>query len=130
MKSNKYVIMKPVYVHGGYARVFVKHIEINGTNELIKYTKDPNEAMIINSREVAISYTRLLNTLTYRSSIKFIVDKIGRVCRPNAYLIYLCKSGERIIYRFRDRAEGMLPYLEALNPRIYPLYGYVGDYDY
>lgn len=130
MKSHKHVIMKYMYIYGVYTKVFVKHVEIRDSDVSIEYTNDPSEAMIIKSRDVAISYTRLLNTLTYGNSIRFITDKIGRVCRPNAYLIYLCKSGERIIYRFRDRAEGMLPYLEAFSPRIYPLYGYVGDYDY
>lgn len=130
MKSNKYVIMKYARIHGVYAIVFVKHVELRCSDVEIEYTNDPAEAMIIYGREPVDRYAMLLTSLTYAGSREFFTDKIGRVCRPNAYLIYLYMDGSRLVYRFRDRAEGTLPYLKPFKPVIYPLYGYLGDYDY
>lgn len=130
MKPSKYVIMKSCRVHGVYSNVFVKHVELRDSDVEIEYTNEPSKAMIVYGREVAISYVRFLNSLKYGSMLTFITDKIGRVCKPNAYLIYLYKTEDRLVYRFRDRAEGMIPYLKLFKPVIYPLYRYVGDYDY
>ena len=130
MKSHKHVIMKRARMHGVYAIVFVKHVELHDSKLEVEYTNDPSEAMIVYGRKAAVRYTMLLGSLTYCGRLSFITDKIGRFCRPNAYLIYLYESEERIIFRFRDHAEGMLPYLDKFKPRLYPLYGYAGDYDY
>lgn len=130
MKSSKHVIMKRARMHGVYANVFVKHVELHDSKLAVEYTNDPSEAMIVYGREAAISYTILLGSLIYGSRLSFITDKVGRFCRPNAYLVYSHMSDERLVYRFRDRAESALLYLEAFKPVIYPLYGYAGDYDY
>ena len=130
MKSHKYVIMKRARVYGVYAIVFVKHVELHDSNVEIEYTSDPSEAMKVYGHEVAISYTMLLASLTNSYRAAFITDKIGRFCRPNAYLVYTYENAGRIIFRFRDRAEEALSHLEAFKHRLYPLYGYAGDYDY
>ena len=130
MKSHKYVIMKRARVHGVYANVFVKHVELRDSKLTVEYTNDPSEAMIVYGRNAAVSYTMLLGSLTYAGRLSFITDKIGRFCRPNAYLIYSHVNDEWLVYRFRDRAEAALSYLKPFKPVIYPLYGYVGHYDY
>ena len=130
MKSHKHAIMKRMCIHGVYSIVFVKHVELHDSKLEVEYTNDPSEAMMVYGREAAVSYTMLLGSLTYEGRLSFITDKIGRFSKPDAYLIYSCKTEERIVYRFRDRAEGMLPYLDKFKPRLYPLYGYVGRYDY
>lgn len=122
--------MKRARVHGVYACVFVKHVELCVSRLGVEYTNDPAEAMIVYGREAAVSYTMLLSSLLYGSRLSFITDKIGRFCRPNAYLIYSHLQDSRLIYRSRDRAEAALSYLKPFKPVIYPLYGYVGDYDY
>ncbi len=130
MKSSKYVIMKRVRMHGVYAIVFVKHVEICDSKVSIEYTDNPAEAMKVHGQEAAISYTMVLSSLTNSYRASFITDKIGRFCRPNAYLIYSHVREERLVYRFRDRAESALSYLKPFKPVLYPLYGYLGDYDY
>lgn len=130
MKSHKHVIMKRARVHGVYANVFVKHVELRDSKLGVEYTNDPSEAMIVYGRNAAVSYTMLLGSLTYGSRLSFITDKIGRFCRPNAYLIYSYETDERIVYRFRDRAESTMQHLKPFKPVMYPLYGYVGHYDY
>lgn len=130
MKSHKYALMKRWRIHGVYSNVFVKHVKLLDSKLEVEYTSDPSEAMKVHGQEVAISYTMVLASLTHSYRATFITDKIGRLCKPNAYLIYLYKSGDRIVYRFRDRAEGMLTYLKPFKPVLYPLYGYAGDYDY
>lgn len=130
MKSHRHVIMKRARVHGVYANVFVKHVELCDSKLGVEYTNDPSEAMIVYGREAAVSYTMLLSALTYGGRLSFITDKIGRFCRPNAYLVYSHMKDEGLVYRFRDRAESALSYLKPFKPVIYPLYGYVGDYDY
>lgn len=117
-------------MHGVYANVFVHHVELRDSKLVVEYVNDPSKAMIVYGHEAAISYTMLLGSLTYAGRLSFITDKIGRCCRPNAYLIYSHVKDEGLVYRFRDRAEGMLPYLKPFKPVLYPLYGYVGRYDY
>ena len=130
MKSHKYVIMKRARMHGVYANVFVKHVELRDSKLEVEYTNDPSEAMIVYGREAAVIYTMLLGSLTYYDRLSFITDKIGHACRPNAYLVYSHLEDSGLVYRFRDQAESVLPYLKPFKPVIYPLYGYVGDYDY
>lgn len=130
MKSHKYVIMKRALVHGVHAIVFVKHVGLRDSELTVEYANDPSEAMVVYGRDAAVSYATLLGSLAYAGGPSFIADKIGRFCRPNAYLVYSQMTDERIIYRFRDRAEDMLPYLKPFKPVLYPLYGYAGDYDY
>lgn len=130
MKSHKYAIMKRARMHGVYSIIFVKHVELRDSKLEVEYTNDPAEAMIVYGREAAVSYTMLLGSLTYAGRLSFITDKIGRFCRPNAYLIYSCMTDEWLVYRSRDRAEEAMEYLSRSSPFIYPLYGYVGHYDY
>lgn len=127
MKSHKYAIMKRARVNGVYAIVFVKHVELQDAKLAVEYTNDPAEAMIVYGREAAVSYTMLLGSLTHAGRLSFITDKIGRFCRPNAYLVYSHVRDEWMVYRSRHRAEAALSYLKRV---IYPLYGYAGDYDY
>lgn len=122
--------MKRCRIHGVYTNVFVHHVELHDSKLEVEYTNDPSKVMKVHGRKAAVSYTMLLGSLTYAGRLSFITDKIGRFCRPNAYLIYSYKTGDRIVYRFRDHAEGMLPYLKPFKPVLYPLYGYVGKYDY
>lgn len=124
MKSHKYAIMKRARIHGVYANVFVKHVELCDSKLTVEYTNDPSEAMIVYGREGAISYTMLLGSLTYGGRLSFITDKIGRACRPNAYLVYSYLTDEGFIYPTKDRAYTAYSYLKGFNPRIYPLYGY------
>ena len=130
MKSKKYVIMRRIYVYGVYSNEFVKHVELYDSNEVVEFTRNPNEAAIFYGRELAYRYAKLLNAITYGRHITFFVNKIGRCCKPNAYLVYSHKTDEGIVYRFRDRAESALDYLKPFKARIYPIYGFVGKYDY
>lgn len=130
MKSHKYVIMKRERICGVYANVFVHHVELHDSYVEIEYTNDPSEAMKVYGHEVAINYTMLLSLLINSYRCAFITDKIGRFCRPNAYLIYSQVEDSRLIYRSRERAEAALSYLNLFKPVIYPLYGYLGEYDY
>lgn len=97
MKSHKYVIMKRARMYGVYAIVFVKHVELRDSKLTVEYTNDPSEAMIVYGRNAAVSCTMLLGSLRYAGSLSFITDKIGRFCRPNAYLVHLHMTDERII---------------------------------
>lgn len=130
MKSHKYAIMKRARIQGVYANVFIKHVELRDTDVGIEYTSNPAEAMIVYGRDAAVRYAMAITSLTKCGRFTFAVDKIGRLCRPNAYLIYSLKDDSGVVFRFRDRAESALSHLKPFNPVIYPLYGYKGDYDY
>lgn len=124
MKSKKYVIMRRGYHHGVYSNMFVKHVNIIDTKACVDYTLNPNEALIFYGGTMANRYSQLLTSLKYGSRLTFFTNKIGRTCRPNAYLVYSYLTDEGFIYPTKDRADTAYSYLNGFNPKIYPLYGY------
>lgn len=124
MKSHKYAVMARVKAHGVYSNYFVKHVGITDIKAWVEYTLNPNEALIFYGGTMANRYSQLLTSLKYGSRLTFFTNKIGRACRPNAYLVYSYLTDEGFIYPTKDRADTAYSYLKGFNPKIYPLYGY------
>lgn len=130
MKSHKYVIMTHLHEHGAYSNYFVKHVEISDLKARVECTDKPDEALIVYGRDTAHRYSMLLTGLMDECRLIFFANKIGRVCRPNAYAIRNKSNGQWLIFKHRDIAEYYAEYYCNLESSIYPLYGFVGEYDY
>lgn len=130
MKSHKYGVMARFKAHGVYSNYFVKHVGITDLKAWVEFTHKPDEALIVYGRDTAHRYSMLLTRLMYDSRVSFFSNKIGRVCRPNAYAVRNKSNGQWLIFKHRDIAEYYNEYYCNLEGCIYPLYGFVGDYDY
>lgn len=129
MKSKKYVIVSRYYMYGTYSNKFVKHVDLHDSKVDVEYTYDPGEAAIFRGYSIACRYAMLLNALNYSVHVSFFINKIGSVCRPNAYAIKNKSNRYWLIFKHRDVAEAYAEY-SNLKRRIYPLYGFIGEYDY
>lgn len=130
MKSNKYVIMSRLHENGVYSNYFVKRVDITLLKSSVEYTDKPDEALIVYGRNMAHKYSVWLTEMMYRSGLTFFSNKIGRVCRPNAYAIRNKSNGQWLIFKDRIIAEYYNEYYCNLESSIRPLYGFAGKYDY
>lgn len=130
MKSHKYAVMARFKAHGVYSNYFVKHVGITDLKAWVEFTHKPDEALIVYGRDTAHRYSMLLTRLMHESRLSFFSNKIGRVCRPNAYAVRNKSNGQWLIFKHRDIAEYYAEYYCNLESSIYPLYGFVGEYDY
>lgn len=130
MKSHKYAVMARFKAHGVYSNRFVKHVGMTDLKVWVEFTGKPDEALIVYGRDTAHSYSMLLTRLMHESRLSFFSNKIGRVCRPNAYAVRNKSNGQWRIFKDRVIAEYYNEYYCNLEGCIYPLYGFVGEYDY